>query len=492
MQRVSTHSYLKYSGLLCIALLISMSGFSQENSDTDDFESFRKELLGEFNDFRREANEEYLGFLNQSWEEFTLFKGKKQLEQPKPDSLIRYNNKEPQVVSHTTEAKEIVPITIIQAIPQDVTTQIATLNNTKETGTPLSVPFYGTSLKVRYQGFPSLLSSVKEEETMQLWKRFSTTAFAPLLLDLLNHKKKMQLNDWAYFLLIKQVAQSITLFKDENSKLVFQHFLLVQSGYDVRLARVDNFLSLLLPFYQEVYSYPFLKLDGKSFYVFSNKKLTSYSTCYSYKIPQEIKKYRPLSLLLKQAVLFPVKAQPYTIRAADMEIKGEINIHTLNFYRDYPPCEISVHAGAVPDETFRLSLLNSIKKQLQEKDSVAILNKLLLWTQTGFKYQTDQKQFGYEKPFFIEENFYYPYNDCEDRSILFAWLVQQLLGMDVVLLNYPNHIATAVYINKNIPGDYISIQQKKYIICDPTFINATAGRCMLKYKEERPRVMKLK
>lgn len=41
-------------------------------------------------------------------------------------------------------------------------------------------------------------------------------------------------------------------------------------------------------------------------------------------------------------------------------------------------------------------------------------------------------------------NYYYPYSDCEDRSILFARLVKDLLGLDVVLLYYPAHIATAV------------------------------------------------
>ena len=64
--------------------------------------------------------------------------------------------------------------------------------------------------------------------------------------------------------------------------------------------------------------------------------------------------------------------------------------------------------------------------------------------QTAFDYKTDGDQFGYEKPFFVDELFYYPYSDCEDRAVLYSYLVRTLMGLDVVLLEYPNHMATAV------------------------------------------------
>ena len=48
--------------------------------------------------------------------------------------------------------------------------------------------------------------------------------------------------------------------------------------------------------------------------------------------------------------------------------------------------------------------------------------------------------------------FYYPYCDCEDRSVLYSYLVRNLLKLDVVLLDYPNHIATAVCFNENGPS----------------------------------------
>ena len=54
---------------------------------------------------------------------------------------------------------------------------------------------------------------------------------------------------------------------------------------------------------------------------------------------------------------------------------------------------------------------------LGEEEAV---NMILSYMNYGFKYMTDDNQFNREKPFFPDENFYYPYNDCEDRAILFS------------------------------------------------------------------------
>jgi hypothetical protein len=123
-------------------------------------------------------------------------------------------------------------------------------------------------------------------------------------------------------------------------------------------------------------------------------------------------------------------------------------------------------------------LYPSLKKTiagLSEKEAANILLNLI---QTGFEYKTDGDQFGREKTFFGDEPFFYPYCDCEDRSILYAILVKDLMNLDVVLLDYPSHIATAVCFNENITGDYFDINGKKYVICDPTYIGAPIGKSM--------------
>jgi hypothetical protein len=55
--------------------------------------------------------------------------------------------------------------------------------------------------------------------------------------------------------------------------------------------------------------------------------------------------------------------------------------------------------------------------------------------------------------------------------------VRDLLGLDVALVDYPNHIAAAVCFN-GVYGDYFTINGKKYTICDPTYIGASVGLTM--------------
>ncbi len=62
--------------------------------------------------------------------------------------------------------------------------------------------------------------------------------------------------------------------------------------------------------------------------------------------------------------------------------------------------------------------------------------------------------------------------------ILYSRLVRDLMGLQVVLLYYPGHLATAVEFNENIPGDYIVLNGHRYLVCDPTYINAEIGNTM--------------
>jgi len=132
-----------------------------------------------------------------------------------------------------------------------------------------------------------------------------------------------------------------------------------------------------------------------------------------------------------------------------------------------------------------------LQKAIEGKKEVEAVNMLLNFVQTGFGYSSDQDQFGYERPLYPDETFYYPYCDCEDRSILFSCLVRELVGLDVVLLSYPGHVTTAVHFNEPVKGDYLLVGDEKYVICEPTWPGASVGLCADKFKEKKPIVMRL-
>jgi hypothetical protein len=140
-------------------------------------------------------------------------------------------------------------------------------------------------------------------------------------------------------------------------------------------------------------------------------------------------------------------------------------------------------------ETAESPLLQQLAKELEGMSEQQAVNFLLRFVQTSFKYRTDDKQFGKENYLFPEETIFYPYSDCEDRSVFFAWLVKRLLKLDVVGLNYPGHVATAVHFTQDAGGDFVTYNGRRYTVADPTYINATAGMTMPEYGNTKPGII---
>jgi hypothetical protein len=65
------------------------------------------------------------------------------------------------------------------------------------------------------------------------------------------------------------------------------------------------------------------------------------------------------------------------------------------------------------------------------------------------------------------------------------------VGLNVVLLYYPGHLATAVAFSEDVQGDWLSYQGRKYIVCDPTYIGAGVGKTMPKMNNQQAQIIAL-
>ena len=183
-----------------------------------------------------------------------------------------------------------------------------------------------------------------------------------------------------------------------------------------------------------------------------------------------------------------------------MKVQCTVNINDMDFYNNYPTGQIgedfgtrwSTYANVPMNKKIRDTVYPQIKQNitgLSEKNSVA---KILNWVQTAFEYKKDDLVWGHDRAFFPAETLYYPYCDCEDRSILFSRIIRDMLGLDVVLLYYPGHLATAVHFNEDVRGDYLMVNSKKFIVCDPTYIGAPIGETMPDMDNQTAKVIVLK
>jgi len=112
------------------------------------------------------------------------------------------------------------------------------------------------------------------------------------------------------------------------------------------------------------------------------------------------------------------------------------------------------------------------------------MNFVLHFVQKSFEYQIDDQQFGREKVMFAQETLYFEKSDCEDRAILFSYLIKELFGVGVIGVKYKDHMTTA--LNVPMEGDLVRAGSRKFVVADPTYINATIGQSMPQYKSLRP------
>ena len=108
----------------------------------------------------------------------------------------------------------------------------------------------------------------------------------------------------------------------------------------------------------------------------------------------------------------------------------------------------------------------------------------------GFQYETDQKNHGFEKPYFFEENFIYDKNDCEDRAIFFSYLVWNALGLPCQLIQYPAHESVAVAAKSDIEGCDSDTAGGKFYRSAPTYQRSRIGQEMTRFKTTTPKIDK--
>lgn len=466
-------------------LLLCSSSMMAQNTNSD-YQAFRKRVLDNYGSFRKTVLENYAKYLQGVWDEYEQFKGIKRDHEPKP-SIAPKADVIPQGVTPVQSEPEVKPT--IQPTPTD---NPISVNPITPSALPnMSFSFYGMKLST-VLCHTQTIDGIEHQTIAKVWNAYQQDrVMTDVIHSLQSLAMAYDLNDWFTFELVRNYTESTC--KNTASIMVLQHFLLVNMGYDVRLASCGNQLLLLVPFNQQVYERSYLVIDGKKYYAFYDDSTSKVQNAgiYTCRLPNETDKGRNIDLTMRGGH-FGIKtgvAHRFSMSDGKMSLQGSVDEGTMEAISRYPHMDIPFYAMSTIDSNFHRSLLTQVKEQIQgcsEKESVY---RILHFVQYAFDYATDREQHGYEKPYFIEENFYYSKNDCEDRAILFAFLVHNLLGLDVHLVQYPGHECTAVnFSTAQINGDGYMYKGKAFYICDPTYIGASIGQCMPDYRNVKPTV----
>ncbi len=466
-------------------------GASGQDDFGERFYSFQRQSVGEFHSFNQECNRQYALFLKEARTRFSS-------EQPVP--LPDYNEIPPvdwdtSIIVINNEI-EVEPIEYEEVVfPEPIP-----INKPK--ALPIPAPgtdifhfvFYGTELKVRMGDNSRFhLKNCDGDSLSEVWNRLTDSYLNITLQDLETIKSEYGLCDWAWLQLLRKFSESF--YGKGNEASIVMAFLYCQSGYSMRIGVQDNQLVILFPSSGTIFGKPYYRISGQKFYSLNagggDIEISDFS------FPNE----KPISLSMSSVPrLASVLSEERTLSPnAEMSVRSKVNRNLLDFFNDYPDSQDGNHivsrwahyANTPVSASVSESLYPQLQPFLNSMSEYQAVSFLLGFVQDAFEYEYDDKVWGHDRAFFVEETLYYPYADCEDRAILFSRLVRDLVGLDVALVYYPGHLATAVNFSTNVQGDYILLKKRRFTICDPTYFGAPVGATMPNLDSASPKVFLL-
>ncbi len=484
-----------------IIALLSISDNIFAQTPQEEYEAWKKRAMQEYGkyrddqvrsyrEFREKANAEYAMFMQEAWDRMGVkpaLEPPTEPEPPQPEPV-------PQGAEPTTE-----PIPFVEPVPSPKVepTPVVPLPDVPApapTDPSFRIDFYGTSITLRAdKDKRPKLKSCDGVSVSKMWEQLAKKDFDPLLRDCMEKSRSLSLGDWGFVQLVRKVSSNY-YGKENNEAVLMSAYLLCQSGLQCRLARMGNRLLLLMPFDCELmFNHPYIEIDGVNYFALNMKDGEGEVEVFNRAFPNEHIGSLRMTQLPKLAMRAISKRSFSDKDPHVMTCDVSVNRNLIDFLNDYPLTpQWDYYALASLSDSSKKALYATMRLKIAGKNRVDAANILLHWVQTAFKYKTDEDQFGVERPLFADESLYYPYCDCEDRSILFSNLVRDLLGLDVVLLHFPGHLATAVKFKESVEGDYLDLHDGRYVVCDPTYIGAPVGMAMPQCKKQQVEVIMLK
>lgn len=470
-----------------VLLFSFFSIFAQQRDLVKEYEDFKNQSEQKYSNFRDSINASFAEFMRKSWEAFDVLPPVPAPQSPEPEKPVVADPKE-KPTSEPLPFDKITPLPLPTPRPEP----LAPIPPSTPETTAFSFLFYNTECKVNTNNTLRFsLPDASEKSVAQTWEKLSDSRYNALLSSCLELRNRLNLSDWGYLQMLKMFSEKF-LGNESNESVLLQMYVLTQSGYKVRIARATgDRLVLLIPSQETLYYYPYLTISGKNYYAINkNSKGQSY-----YIFNHEFPKEQYFSWQNQQPQLMENLTPPKifsTTFPAEITVSIQINQNLMDFYDDYPRTSAwNLYVRAGLSETVKQTLYPALQNAIAGKSQTEAAEILLGFLQFAFDYKTCAEQFGYERPFFPDENFFFPYNNCKHRATLYALLVKELLDLEVVLLHYPGHLSTAVHFPENVTGDYINVEGKKFTICDPTYIGASIGMTMNKFKSTSAEVIKM-
>ncbi len=360
---------------------------------------------------------------------------------------------------------------------------------------PMEFEFYGMTCQMPSVEIPNLPAAVgSQEEYSALLTSLKWSRFAKKILPYFNSfANEAKLNDYLTFRLVAAYIDASFPGVHNSVRATLKQHLIDQMGFESRLGLNPMGDGIIfLAFAQPVYDMKMIFESPFRYYAVpdgENRLQSEAETDFTLlKLTSNDHKNRPVNLRLSPLEI-PYRPEPFEFTDGNLTLKGEVNANLRSILYNYPRTNLDELMASEPEPALRQSIVEQLRGQLAGLKQKEAVNSLLAFIQTAFPYQTDEELHGFEKPYFIEEMFLQPASDCEDRSMLYSFLLREVLGVPNVIVGYDDHVAVAVHLDQSsVRGAKIEVDGKDYYISDPTYKGARTGRVMPGYEDKVPEV----
>ena len=473
------------------ALLLGLNLAPPRAQAGEDFESYRRaqqtgvqQMQKEFQDYQARQNREFADFLKTQWRDSAAIEGRPRFTTPEPKHAPVFQPP-PGTPPPPAAPQAVRPPPPPQPLPPPRSRAFA--DDTME------VAFYGNPVRFTYDprwASYRLPGGDKPQAMSAFWTMMSDSDYGPAMQTVNAARRDLHLDDWGAVILWRSIAQALQPGRPSEQNLLLWYFL-VNFGYDARMGYAGEDVYLFVAIRQHVYATQYIRVGDQQYYAaLTADHGAGMRSVYTYEAsyPGNL---RPLDVqAATTAFTRPLVAHrelAFSFRGKAIRLDVPYDRRLAEYLGTFPQTDFELYFDTGASTVLRRGLVPELKRYTAGMSQEEAVDFLLAFVQYAFAYKTDIEQFGYQKSFFVEESLYFPYADCKDRSVLFAWLVREVLGIKAVALHYPGHMTTALALRR-IQPDFTTIAHdgQRYVIADPTYIGASVGEAMPSYQNTAP------
>jgi hypothetical protein len=290
------------------------------------------------------------------------------------------------------------------------------------------------------------------------------------------HATAFGMDDMAYLLLVKKVSEKY--YGQTVEAKLFQYVLLKQKGYRTILGFSEDQLTTYAHLDFKVHNVLFVTHQGL---IFTDVSFAKNAELCIESLLEPSKGGRAITMNERRPPFYNALESKYQIyfefEGMLYQFRGKLNQSLVAYYKELPDVEFGqVYLNYQLSINAKQGLVNDLKRATDGMFSSKKIDFLLQFAQNAFVYKADIDAYGSEKFAFPEEILANTYADCEDKSVMFAYLAKEVLDLPSVALVYylDHHLNVGVAFNHKTSYNFIYNNQK-YLVCEPSGLGFKPG-----------------